>query len=103
MLTQYGAEVSREGMEMRVKRALNWVEEGVLLGARGGFDGWGIGGERFLVKTECKFGQDQIINRSRPKFDLVKTKFFSRGRIVPKFAAEATYFCRGGDQFEGVF
>ena len=88
---------------MKKKRALIWVEEGVLLGEEGGFDGWGIGGERFLVKTECKFGQDQIINRSRPKFDLVKTKFFSRGRIVQKFAAEATYFCRGGDQFEGVF
>ena len=88
---------------MSEKRALNWVEEGVLLGAEWGFEGWGIGEERFLVKTECKFGQDQIINRSRPKLNLVKTKFLSRGRIVPKFAAGATYFCRVGDQFEGGF
>ncbi len=88
---------------MREKGALEWCGEGVLLGEEWGFDGCGMGGERFLVKTECKFGQDQIINQSRPKSNLVKTKFLSRGRIVPKFAAEATYFCRGGDQFEGVF
>ncbi len=88
---------------MRENGASNWVGEGVLLGVRGGFVGLRRLAERFLIKAKCKFGQDQIINRSRLKLYLVKTKFLSCRQFVPKFAAGATNFCRGRDQFEGVF
>ena len=54
-----------------------------------------------MVKTKYKFGLDQIIKRSRPKLKLVKTKFLSDGRIVPKKGWKRTKERLGGVQFEG--